>query len=642
MNAPALGAPTTGRNERWLIGLPLVALYTMSAVAYLAFGSAASMRTAIANIILILAATAAALACFIRSRKDGSALSWVLFGSAAWTAVFSHLVWSIGLPVATGSWLLLLSYILFTTGTAAQLQTRDRAQLLEFALDAALVVGAAGVAVTRWAPAAQGVISEPGDFPLVLALTIVLSSVAAVASIFFALVPLAEAGGTVMLSLTGSAVAFGISTLPLALRGESCCRAGNPLAMVTVLGWVFLTHAALVTDRKTHPLTWPAGWHPRYLIAPGVAVLMAVVLVDAALRPPMYKPTAYALGMLGLLLSARLMQLLGVASRQQREQQQLAHAHALIEVTNALAAETDLNATLAQVTIVTCRLMNAKGAAIELLTEDGRTLEIKATAGLPHSAVGMRFPVLSSFTGWVLQNGEPRTSIDPARDPMVQARESRELLGHSPIAAAPLRHRGQPLGVITCIRDEPFSAEHVELLRALADQAAIALENARLFQQVHSLSLTDPMTKLANRRQLERDLHREFAAARRGRRLVAVMFDLNGFKAYNDQHGHLAGDQVLCAFAEALAHETRAMNLAARYGGDEFVVLLADSDVFGARVFVQRVRQGFDQQATALGRELLTVEAGMAEYRADMKRPEDLLEAADRALYEAKGSRSRR
>jgi diguanylate cyclase (GGDEF)-like protein len=174
------------------------------------------------------------------------------------------------------------------------------------------------------------------------------------------------------------------------------------------------------------------------------------------------------------------------------------------------------------------------------------------------------------------------------------------------------------------------------LLRAFANQAAVAIEDARLFDQVRALSVTDPLTGLANRRWFDRELEREFAAARRGRRLVAVMFDLDDFKVHNDRYGHLAGDRALKHFAEALNVSTRTMNLAARFGGDEFFALLADSDITGAQVFVQRVKERFSEIMQAAGNPTLTVSAGIAEFKPDMYSAAELIEAADRALYISK------
>ena len=171
---------------------------------------------------------------------------------------------------------------------------------------------------------------------------------------------------------------------------------------------------------------------------------------------------------------------------------------------------------------------------------------------------------------------------------------------------------------------------------ALAEQAAIAIQQARLFEQVTVMSVTDPLTGLANRRQLERDLPREFAAALRGRDLTAVIFDLDLFKEYNDTYGHVAGDKALQAFARALQNGMRAMNVAARYGGDEFVAILSDTDAEGARSFIRRVRDRFDLGVAALGHGPLKVSAGLAEFAPDMGNPEALLRAADAELYRTK------
>jgi diguanylate cyclase (GGDEF)-like protein len=218
--------------------------------------------------------------------------------------------------------------------------------------------------------------------------------------------------------------------------------------------------------------------------------------------------------------------------------------------------------------------------------------------------------------------------------------ERADAFGHFPTAAAPLHYRDQRLGALFAIRfDRTFDTADLELLGALADQASLAIRNAQLFEQVRALSLTDPLTGLANRRQLARDLAREFAATRRGRQLIAVVFDLDNFKVYNDQYGHPAGDEVLRIFGQVLATETRAMNLAARYGGDEFVALLADTPIEGASVFIERVTTHFQEEMDRLGRGIITISAGYAECDPSMKTPDELIAAAVWALYRVKPGR---
>jgi diguanylate cyclase (GGDEF)-like protein len=305
-----------------------------------------------------------------------------------------------------------------------------------------------------------------------------------------------------------------------------------------------------------------------------------------------------------------------------------------------LAGAKDLRHTLDLVAGWACRLLDARSTSIELLDAGGDMLELSAGFNMPPEAIGLRFPVHASFSGWVVRHGTPRVTDNAALDPFFHA-ETFEIVGNSPMASAPLHYRDKVLGALSCVSDVPLEKQQLELLGALADQAALAIENARLFEQVTALSLTDPLTGLANRRQLDKDLAREFAAARRGRRLVCVLFDLDNFKRYNDNYGHLAGDEALRLFARALMTETRAMNLAARYGGDEFLVLLTDSDRAGAEVFVERVRQRFPQPSTALPRTQLTIAAGISEFRAEMSSPDELVAEADLALYQNKSRRSK-
>lgn len=174
------------------------------------------------------------------------------------------------------------------------------------------------------------------------------------------------------------------------------------------------------------------------------------------------------------------------------------------------------------------------------------------------------------------------------------------------------------------------------LLSRLADHAAVAYENALLHNTVRTLSLTDPLTGLYNRRQLDIHLGQEFAAAERGRPLSVVLFDVDGFKTFNDREGHVVGDRVLAAVGRLLREETRAMNLAARYGGDEFMVVLSDTDAEGADKHVERIQRRFaeDPELRDLG---VALSAGYATFNPSMARPEDLISEADRDLYRSKG-----
>ena len=148
------------------------------------------------------------------------------------------------------------------------------------------------------------------------------------------------------------------------------------------------------------------------------------------------------------------------------------------------------------------------------------------------------------------------------------------------------------------------------------------------------LALTDDLTGLPNRRFARWFLDKEFAAAERGRPVTVVLFDLDCFKRYNDRHGHSAGDAALREVARVLDRLTRRMNLSARYGGEEFLSILSSAEAKEALVFVERVRE--ELRRTGVPAEPVTVSAGVATYHAGMRSPDELLSAADRAMYLAK------
>ncbi len=156
----------------------------------------------------------------------------------------------------------------------------------------------------------------------------------------------------------------------------------------------------------------------------------------------------------------------------------------------------------------------------------------------------------------------------------------------------------------------------------------------RDLDEVEEMAFTDGLTGLPNRRHAEIFLDAEFEAARRGRNLAVALFDLDHFKDYNDTYGHAAGDQALQGFAEVLRRRTRRMNLCARFGGEEFIAVLAGSDPVGATIFADRVRSSLREEG--FGDPPLTCSSGVAAYDSAMQGVDDLLAAADAALYEAK------
>lgn len=155
-------------------------------------------------------------------------------------------------------------------------------------------------------------------------------------------------------------------------------------------------------------------------------------------------------------------------------------------------------------------------------------------------------------------------------------------------------------------------------------------------KEVESLALMDPVTGLPNRRHAYLYLKGAFAEARAGRGLAVVVFDLDHFKGFNDRYGHAKGDEALRVFGQLLARTTRRTNLAARLGGEEFVCVLLDTDERGALVFAERVR-GVLAATTLPQGWRLTVSAGISVFEPNMRSPDELLEAADCAMYRAKG-----
>ncbi len=199
------------------------------------------------------------------------------------------------------------------------------------------------------------------------------------------------------------------------------------------------------------------------------------------------------------------------------------------------------------------------------------------------------------------------------------------------LAVLPLVRHGRPLGFLA------FEAATLAPCAAVARQLAVALESVRLHAAVHSLTVTDELTGLHNRRFFESELRREVDRSRRFKRDVSlVMIDVDHFKDYNDGFGHRAGDEALRRVASLLVGAThRRLDTVSRYGGEEFAVVLAETDLEGARCVAERMCAAVAGSRDFL--RTLTISAGVAASGSEGIESEQLVLRADQALYQAKG-----
>jgi len=203
--------------------------------------------------------------------------------------------------------------------------------------------------------------------------------------------------------------------------------------------------------------------------------------------------------------------------------------------------------------------------------------------------------------------------------------------------AFPLRVGSSDFGSLI-ISGEPFDAGQVETAASLVAQVVVALENERLHRVVERQALVDSLTGLANRRSLEDTLRIQLARAERfGEEISLVLADLDDFKRVNDRYGHPAGDEVLRAFAGALTGTARVMDVAGRWGGEEFALVLPATDAPGAARLAERARAAIESESleTEEGRVAVTASFGVASFP-ECRELRELIAAADSALYAAK------
>jgi two-component system, cell cycle response regulator len=288
-------------------------------------------------------------------------------------------------------------------------------------------------------------------------------------------------------------------------------------------------------------------------------------------------------------------------------------------------------------------IVNARYASVYIYDEQSKKLHLKKhTHDRPIDRVVEIERETKGIMARVLREAKARVFTDVSSQDQDGAHPNAELYRTRSCIVAPLRAGDQVLGILNLadrVDGKPFSEDHdLPLVQQMADLLAISIRNWRLFEQLQRQAKTDSLTKLANHQAFFDDLDREILRAKRyGLDVVAVMLDIDRFKIINDNFGHLAGDFVLEEVARALRATVRLVDTAARYGGDEFALLLPESDLKGALILADRIKTRMQQQRFSFNGVELPVQLsmGIAAWR-EGESASELVKAADEAMYKAK------
>ena len=309
---------------------------------------------------------------------------------------------------------------------------------------------------------------------------------------------------------------------------------------------------------------------------------------------------------------------------------------AMVEVAKRLLQPLDLTALLEEIVGQIQGLFGYPICGVFLVDRETQELYPKAQRGYdPELVKTLRLRIGGGgISGWAAGSRQPYYAPDVKKDPLyVEAAPS----ARSNVAF-PLSVNDQIIGVLDVESPEidAFPAQVREVLEAFAVLAALAIYRAQRDDDLHRLALTDSLTGLANHGALWDALKREIARAIRvGHPLSVVLVEIDRFKEVNDRYGHLRGDAILQAVASGLRKSCRRMDLAARFGGDEFVLILPDTPKDAALQVGEKLRRHVERIGLQDGVHL-SASVGVASLPDDGATADLLLEVSDRAMYQVK------
>lgn len=388
---------------------------------------------------------------------------------------------------------------------------------------------------------------------------------------------------------------------------------------------------------------WIGITQPRW-----TSTLVAVPAAVAYVAPILARPGSSGLGASSVVITIPVAILVGesLAWVAQRERRSHARTRALARISSAVGSHLSEEAVLEALVEEARLALGTRHALLVRTDAASRTIRRVHMAGI---APAYRSVVDGlgglSYEGFgvreALERGTDAVVVEDAASSDLLPAELIRLIGARSFILIPLHVSGELVGVLACgesDRIRRFDEEDVVLATAIGAQARTAVRNAVLYERTREAATSDALTGLGNRAAFTSGLGDEIERARRyGRHLSLAVVDADTFKAINDAAGHLVGDRVLSQLAELLRRGLRGGDRAYRIGGDEFTLLLPETEPMGAVALAERVRRRVEQAALGLpDAGPLTISLGLATFPDHASEPEELFARADAMLYAAK------
>ncbi len=293
----------------------------------------------------------------------------------------------------------------------------------------------------------------------------------------------------------------------------------------------------------------------------------------------------------------------------------------------------------------TADFIRAEGWSILLIDKERQELVFEAAAGAAgEKLIGMRLKINQGVAGWVARTGKSLIVEDVSRDPrFYDGVDKKTKFTTKSILCVPMKSRDEIIGVVEVINKiggEPFTKDDLEIFENLVQHVTIALRNAMIYRKMEETSITDDLTKLYNTRFCNQKLDELIKERMKtNAKISLIFFDVDFFKLVDDNYGHLVGSETLKLIGERARSVIRERDIAVRYGGDEYIIILPDTDKPTAAIIAERIRKTIEEKPFPAqdGKYFnVTVTLGVATFPEDALSRDDLIGKADKAMYQGK------